>query len=294
MYFPILAARGEENKALMQVACISSTSKVIPILIPFHEEEDQMFSYKSLVSITKFLVDKKNKFILLISNEEDIHELRNNVPDLDSYCIRGFKFKFRDNIKFEESVKYALIHHDQDLSTSFDDRRIEYHVFMPIVSGLHNYIGMYPIRKRVLIEDGFIKHEPNSQYPPPDHFNSQLWRDSKLSSIAGFGDFTILGKDFIPTQQAKQSTVSHVIHLSCQESGTLHVCHYLTTPTQEIDIKNRSISTIKKAYDDLDRHVNSSAKNLIIKLYNRQMPTSLGMYKRIGIIHHIELICSLI
>jgi tRNA(fMet)-specific endonuclease VapC len=67
----------------------------------------------------------------------------------------------------------------------------------------------------------------------------------------------------------------------------LVVYHFLTTPITEPDNRKRSGNTIKQAYDNRSLFLKTVGIDWIIQKHPGS--TSLGMYKRIGIAHHIQL-----
>ncbi|WP_155986062.1 sce7725 family protein [Paenibacillus gorillae] len=219
--------------------------------------------------------------------------MKKSFKDLDDYCIHGYE---SGNVNYQsDKQNIAIIHRNQD-SLVNDSSNLIYNIFMPEVLRFQTYINQYNQGKSVLVEDGFIKHEPNSDYPSHEDFNSELCFTYKNKNVLGFGDFTILENGYQPSGGGKADSVTHVIHLTKKETAStkdkIVVYHYLTTPSEEADNKRRSAKTIAKAYNSRTQFLYTSG----IKLIEGKYPngTSLGMYKRIGVAHHIELIHSLI
>lgn len=294
MYFPYLLARGEEVEAVLATVCTYTDNLVIPILEPFNNnEEDELYSYPKLIKAVRELLNNRKRFVLVITDPSDLDQLRNEFGNLDDYCIHGYD-SLNPNLNNDDR-EIAIIHRSQD--RFIEDRdNIRYNIFMPSVLRFATYLNRYDQAKKVLIEDGFIRHRPNSDYPPVEDFNSELCFTYRDQHILGFGDFTVLSEGDEPSSGGRAGDITHVIHLSLntQVEGLdrIRVYHYLTTPNEEPDTRNRSVRTVQRAYDDRNRFPHTIGINLIEQKINQS--TSLGMYKRIGIAHHIELMHTLL
>jgi hypothetical protein len=293
MYFPYLVVRGEECEAIISTICVYSDNKIIPILEPHHtDDEEDLFFYKSLKKTIKHLLQNKKRFILLVNDEKDVISLKGSFKNFNDYCILGFE-NDNPNLKRLSKSQIAVIHRKQN-NLFKDQDNILFHIFMPSVLRFQTYVSQFDSRKTVLIEDGFICHQPNSEFPPYEDFNSELCFTYKSKNILGFGDFTILPEGYEPCSGAQANFITHVIHLTQKHPNLnkLVVYHFLITPSMEPDNRRRSEATVALAYNN--RHL--FMRTIGIKMLEDKYPsyTSLGMYKRIGIAHHIDLIHSVI
>ncbi len=293
MYFPYLVARGEEANSLKDLTVLGGSSKVIPILQAFSDDDDIKYSYTALMKACRSLIEKKNKFILLVYLDDSLGELE-SISNFNTYCIRGYDYTDYANINFDENLEYALIHH-HPITTINDNELVKYHIFMPSTLMFDTYINSFPNNKIVVLADAFIRHEPNRDYPRIDIFNSELPFTFKSKGYVGFGDFTILPYNSIISGQANANDITHVIHLThIGEDTKLYVDHYLTTPSEEPDNSRRSVKTLNKVKPNISKYTPTCGINKLSTLISTGVATSLGMYKRIGIMHHIELINSII
>ena len=293
MYFPYLIARGEEVEAVLATVCAYTDNLVIPILEPFSNDEDELYSYAKLIKVVRELLNNEKRFVLLINDSSDLDYLREQFSNLDDYCIHGYD-SLNHNLN-NDTNDIAIIHRNPDQFIQ-DQDNIIYNIFMPSVLRFATYLNRYVRDKKVLIEDGFIKHIPNSDYPTVEDFNSEICFTYRDQHILGFGDFTVLSENDEPSSGGRAKEITHVIHLSrsiqAEDLKRIRVYHYLTTPSEEPDVTNRSVSTIQKAYDDRGNFHHTVGINWIEQ--KRGQSTSLGMYKRIGIAHHIELMHTII
>ena len=293
MYFPYLVARGEEVEAVVATVCTYTDNSVIPILEPFNDEDDDVYSYPKLIKVVGRLLDHNKRFVLLVEDSSNLAILRERFNNLDDYCIHGYD-SLNQNLN-DDNNNIAIIHRSADHIIQ-DSNNMIYHIFMPSVLSFSSYLNRYGSEKKVLIEDGFIKHTPNNDYPAVEGFNSELCFTYRENPILGFGDFTILAEDNDISTGARANDITHVIHLSriIQEEDLrrIRIYHYLTNPSEEPDPRNRSIRTIQKAYDDKANFLHTVGIRYIEDKVGQS--TSLGMYKRIGIAHHIELMHTLV
>jgi hypothetical protein len=153
MYFPYLLIRTEEVEAIISSVCTLGDNKVIPILVPYSEDEDELYSYGKLCKVIENLVKSQKHFILLIDHENDLAFLRAKFPDLDSYCIHGYESHNGNYLSVNNGVKLAIIHSDQNHQVK-DNPNILYHIFMPSVLRFGTYINKYSKDKAIFKSPG--------------------------------------------------------------------------------------------------------------------------------------------
>ena len=295
MYFPYLKLRSEEKRAIKETICQYNDNKIIPILEPFDRNEDRYYNNSNLKETVNALIENNVKFILLINSEDDLTSLKNEIQDLahfDDFCIRGY---YNDNRNLPTCLNKpsAIIY--RTTARVDDSDNILYHIFMPAVLRFGSLVNDESFNnKRVKIEDGFICHRPNSDYPIVEDFNSELAFTYRNEGLAGFGDFTILEQGYEAAAGGNANLITSVMHLTKRKDNEnkLEVYHYLTTPAMEPDNATRFAKTVAKAYNDRDRHFHSRGIALLEEIYPNS--TSLAKIKRIGMIHHIEVIHSII
>ncbi len=289
MYFPYLYARGEEANAIATIAeSRIGSSSIIPII-------DNSFDGTNLDSSKKMvgkLIENMRKFILFVNDETELDKYEKEHGNIFyDYCILGGKNYFINNNKF----KYEAILYEQNVNF-VDDSKILYHIFSSENSWLiQPFSNEYGTSKVVVLFDAFKIWEPNINYPNQDLFkNSGICFTYKKMKFAGFGDYTILSKGFSASSGGNAATITHVIHLTKKSknednSDCIVTRHFLTSREEEEDISTRSNKTLKKVVEHKSEFLNSKGLQEIENILNTRGSTSLGMYKRIGIIHHLEL-----
>lgn len=295
MYFPFFLARGEEVEAILATICNYPDNKVIPILQPYTTDEDDTYSYARLVKVVNALVKNQKNFILIVQNEEDLNLLKKTLDngEFDKYCIYGF-YNTNENFRNVSQGKQIAILHEGEILDILDNDNIRYHIFLPTtVSNILYYISKYSKEKIVVIEDGFNKQVTNQLYPSLDIFKSRLCLEYKKMGIVGFGDYTVIGQDSTPGGGGNMNYITHVIHLTTENSQRLEVRHYLTTPIEEPNSAERSRKTLEKAYIEKDKFMFTSGIKMLEDKYHAGT-TSLGTYKRIGMLNHIDVIYNIL
>lgn len=299
MYFPYMKAKSEEVSALVKTLCEGpKCENVIPIIESSPGAEEENKTYSGFNKLVSNLIASKRQFICLVREESDLDDLKREYPEEDFYehCIYGFTNTFPQNYNFKRG---AVIHEEPVMLN--DGSEIEYHIFMPsVLQSDIFYPQKYPKEKQVYISDAFNKYPTNADYPQVDTFNnSQLCYRYKEIGIGGFGDFTILEGNAKSAGGGDQNTVTHIIHLTKEDvsnagNNIIVTKHFLTTPIQEPDITSRSIKTLSKAYEKKDEFIPSKGIEILEEYCRSQRSTSLGMYKRIGMSHHICLMNDII
>lgn len=288
MYFPYLYSRGEEANAIATICQNGFTADtVIPIIDVSQEETTQEAARKMITN----LINNDQYFILLPSFDVDFSVFydRNYESKFYKYCILGTWNYFINDKRFnQEAILYNSLPEDFD-----DNDKIRYHIFLQdAFLGLHNFISKYGYNKVVLIFDAFKVWEPNANFPNQDMFlNSSFCYKYKDLNFAGFGDYTILSSSLPRNTPANAQRITHTIHMTKEsfdgeEKKCIVVRHFLTTPSEEEDITTRSIKTINKVRENQSEFLNTIG---LIELLSLNGGTSLGRYKRIGIMHHIQL-----
>lgn len=299
MYFPYLKSRGEEANAIKEISRENGAfnKMVLPIIEPFSESEGTEYVNKSIIKMVDELMNANKKFIVIVNNESDLDELKKNYSEDKFYenCIFGFLDFFPEEHNFK---KGALIHTSQTIEP-YDNEHILFHIFMPKLMQIgESYLDYFPKNKKVYITDAFKKYPSNSDYPAEDIFenNRFCFKYQKLG-IAGFGDFTILEENFQAASGGNQPLTTHVIHLTkeIKHLGKKYITvnHFLTKPEEEKDISTRSYLTLKKALEHENDFYPSKGIQIIKNCF-KNGSTSLAMYKRIGMLHHIELMNSIV
>ena len=150
--------------------------------------------------------------------------------------------------------------------------------------------------KRVLIRNGFKPQKKNADYPPTEHF-SDLHITFPDEGMNGFGDYLIVGDDYMETGGPAYAVVIHLTYLDNDDD--MFIYHFVSDQTASpTDPGGKFLEALEK----LAKKVNRS-KSLIfesracaeyLELYEKRHYPGLGYIKKLSMQHHIELMADFI
>lgn len=145
---------------------------------------------------------------------------------------------------------------------------------------------------KVLFEDKFDKCERNSDYQKnEDCFFSDNHLFYSEEGYIGFGDYSIIGKDYLESGFAPFAVAMHIVYFA--DDNSLRVHHFVSDSND--DIKNPA----KKFYESVSKmakwtyenHIpNTAGLSLLLEHYKNQTYPGLGSVKKLSLMHHLELI----
>lgn len=291
MYFPYLKIRLYEKSAILNTIMKYEDNKVIPILDPFTNNDIIDFDDFSIgYKLIDFFIESKKKFILIVREQSEIEEISKHIAEGIQYCIFGI---YSSTIEYfvSKDTKIAILHDSDKYRT--DNINILYHIFTKEAQ-FNSFMSNFTKDKKVFLEDAFIACETNRDYPPENMF-SDLYSTYNREYV-GFGDYLTLDRNFKIPDGANMNYITVALHLTYKpvNSNILKIRHYLTTPEDQIECKNRIKTTLKKAYDDRYMFYNTSGIAIMNELVVENKGTNLAKLKQISLQNHIDLIHSLI
>ena len=145
---------------------------------------------------------------------------------------------------------------------------------------------------KVLFEDKFKRCERNSDYKKSeDEFFSEDNLFYKSEDFLGFGDYSIIGKDYLEAGFAPYAVAIHIIYFT--EGKSLRVRHFVSDSNE--DIQNPA----KKFYEAVKQLAEWVEQNeieptlglrMFLEHYKNQTYPGLGSVKKLSLMHHLELI----
>ncbi len=147
-------------------------------------------------------------------------------------------------------------------------------------------------RKKVLFEDKFEKCDRNSDYlKQPDEFFSEDHIFYDEEGYIGFGDYSVIGKDYLEAGFAPYAVAIHILYFA--EDNSLRVHHFVSDSND--DIQNPA----KKFYEAVQKlsiwvrenHIPlTTGLSRFLEHYENQTYPGLGSVKKLSLMHHLELI----
>lgn len=306
MYYPYFRGKQYELVAIRECAALVAENNFVPIIEPV---KDSLSSLKrTLDELTKhnaqFVLIVNPKFGDFKNNPKPLLNdlIRDNLKDYDKLML-GYIADADSNLidiaDFVDEYKdssIALIHYGfpngKDLKDAVNKDIVKKHIFIDGLSG-KLYQKHFKDYERILIRDGFRKRR-NADYPDRDHF-SDLHITYDDEGMNGFGDFLIVGDDYMETGGPAYAVAIHLTYLDKEEN--MFIRHFISdrtdTPTDPAGKFFEALEKLKEEIDDAESMIfKSSASKEFIDLHNRGHFPGLGYVKKLSMLHHIELMAD--
>ncbi|MDB6161464.1 MAG: uncharacterized protein JWO04_5170 [Gammaproteobacteria bacterium] len=144
---------------------------------------------------------------------------------------------------------------------------------------------------RVLLRDGFVRKR-NADYQIIEPF-SDLHATYEDEGMGGFGDFLIVGDDFIEGGGPAYAVAIHLTFINADQDDTMQVYHFISeTRDNPLDPAGKFAEALAKMMETLkhpDSHVlETDAVKEFRSLYEQGHFPGLGYIKKLSMNHHIE------
>lgn len=306
MYYPYFRGKQYELITIRETAKLMASTGFIPIIEPVRE------SISGLQKTLDMLCDEDASAIIVVNPQ--IGEYRDDGSDL--ITLMREKFPDRNNLfwgllltesmqtgeviqncdKFRNQ-QIAFIHSGfsdaQGLTPQLRDRtNISINVF------LDNYCGKLYQRHfsnhgiKILIHDGFQPRR-NRDHPDTAEFFSELHATFEFENMDGFGDFLIVGKEYIDAGGPAYTIAIHLTYIDNEKDNEMHIRHFKSirqdTPKDPAGKFAEALDKLIIAIDDSDsKFIGSSAITEFRDLHRRGHYPGLGYVKKLSMKHHIE------
>ena len=146
-------------------------------------------------------------------------------------------------------------------------------------------------KSKVLFGDKFIKRDKNADYPR-DEFFSDDHIDYEDENYVGFGDYSIVGDNFVESGYAPYAVVIHIVYFA--DDNTLRIRHFVSD--SNLDTKDvagkyyEAVTKLKKWYDAGQlKQLTTALTSFLTHAENGYYP-GLPTIKKLSIMHHLELV----
>ena len=145
--------------------------------------------------------------------------------------------------------------------------------------------------KRVLLRDGFERRR-NADHPPIELF-SDLHVTYEEEDMDGFGDFLIVGDDYIEGGGPAYAVAIHLTFIDPDKDDVMYIYHFVSTtrdtPTDPAGKFGQALEKlIKKLDSGKSNLLESSAITEFRDLHAKSHFPGLGYVKKLSMNHHIE------
>lgn len=296
MYFPYLRGRQYDLLALKELAQKNLISKnILPVIEPVKMSSTlngtiQMYNNKALklaIILNPTVVDLteedslslyeqlNDRIIPAVIMNEDTEHVVNNI------MYKGFQ---------KEDILVILNERDyvDDYKRIFGMSGTNYTLF-PDERALRRTVA----QKKVLFEDKFNKLVKNADYARnEDEFFSEDHLFYSGEGYDGFGDYSIIGKNYDESGFAPRAVAIHIVYFDSEKNLRVH--HFVSDSNYGIeDIAGKyyeAVTKLKKWYEDGNENQRTSALTVLLEHADTGYFPGLPTIKKISIMHHIELV----
>lgn len=311
MYFPYLRGKQFELIALRELADVLNPSKVIPIIEPLKANT------KSVETAIRKLASKDIRVQLIVNPQygelvgkpnEVTNCIARQVRDGATNIIPTFLVNSNRDYTLLRSIisdkgydisGYALIHLNQigetdGLSTLAKSTNCLYSTIQ--INQLFALQRKYRPTPLAFLNDPFVKQQKNADYVhEDDEVFSSDYLYYKDEGYAAFGDYLTIGEDFVDGGMLPYAVVIHLTYKD-ENSEDIRIHHFVSDSNDDYnDPGGKFYEALSKLVAFVDaRGTDSLAVRQFKDYYNRQAFPGLGVIKKLSIMHHIELVQSLI
>lgn len=305
MYYPILKAKRHELNTLFDLAPILPAAKYKPVIEPVNAK------YKPLIATIEQL-HSNSVSPLVVVNPSQGHFAKNSSAGLFGQLQADPKSanKFVPCIKVKDaadsvalsllaSYPNAAIYLENDIGAGslsilnsascvlLNQQKVD----DSIVDKLNNV---------VVYSDSFAKKKRNADYTSKSFYSGLHVSYKKKSNVSGFGDFTIMGEEYLDSGGPAYVVAIHVSYIDSVAPNSMHVHHYCSTVDDKLP--TNAGSKYKEALVKMFAFVaaNPTVYDNTLGLSEFRASHSvmhfpgLGLVKEMSMKHHIESLCNYI
>ncbi|SEJ73003.1 hypothetical protein SAMN05216327_117127 [Dyadobacter sp. SG02] len=312
MYLPFLRGKQFELLALRELTTLPLVAtKVTPIIEPVKKDLKSVetairtlstYGINVLLIVNPEQGDLKKDYVLI---EQSIDRLRKSGLDniVPTYIIaneRDFTFFSADaKSRGYLTTGYALVHLNQiskaaELKEIAANSNLRYNLIH--VNHLIALRRGFPISSLGILSDPFVKQKRNVDYEESedeifssDHF---YYRDEGFTA---FSDYLTIGTEYIEGGMLPYAVVIHLTYKD-KESENVRIRHFLSDNNLDTsDTAGKFGEALAKLVEFIDEQgIHTLASEQFRDYHNRGAYPGLGVIKKLSLMHHIELIQSLI
>lgn len=299
MYFPYFRGRQYELLALKELASKSLiTNSVVPVIEPV----------KLIPALNNSLSAFKNAdlpvALILNPNVGDltdepamINDLFERISDASSHLIPALLLNESFSTALEKANEHGIA--PDSLLVVFDNR--DY--VKTYQSFTDSYMPRYTLcpdersirrtirSNKVLFENRFKKRSRNADYPL-DEFYSDDHLDFEADNYVGFGDYSIVGEEYIESGFAPYAVAIHIVYFDTDNS--MRIKHFISDSNDDIyDVAGKFYEAVSKLHhwyisEHQDRQLTAGLQ-ILLDHYEHKTYPGLPTLKKLSIMHHLEL-----
>lgn len=146
-------------------------------------------------------------------------------------------------------------------------------------------------QNKVLFEDKFIRQQRNADYPEDEFFSEDhlFYADE---GYKGFGDYSIVGNDYIESSFAPYAVAIHIVYFD--RDMALRIRHFISDSNEDItDVAGKfseAVSKLEAWYQSVETKQMTRGLDTLLRHYSNGTYPGLPTLKKLSIMHHLELV----
>jgi len=297
MYFPYLRGRQYELLALRElVQGDLLSSRIIPVVEPIKRTSTFNGAVKMFVDKNQPLALILNPAVGDLSNGNAVGEV---LPFISGSVIPSVIMS-KDTTAVMAALSAGKISVSDVLVIMINRDFID--AYQRLSSDVPPKFTMFPderafrnaiSKNKVMFGDKFSKQEKNADYlKQEDEFYSDDHLYFNGEGFAGFGDYSVIGKEYSESGFAPYAVAIHIVYFS--EDNTLRVRHFVSNSNDDIsDVAGKFHEAVMKLkqwyYAGQSQQLTTALSTLLSHAENGYYP-GLPTIKKLSIMHHLELV----
>lgn len=312
MYFPFLRGKQFELISLRELVSLPiDPTKVSPIIEPVKKNLNTIATAAKALKAIEIKVQlivnpqygdlkgKMDEILHFIAIQEASFGIDNLIPTFLIQTSNDFRsfHSFRTNPTWSGDP-FSLIHLKQIAEV---DKIVQFMAGAQVFANIIHVNQILALRRKFgpipssLLADPFNHQQRNSDYLDiEDEFFSNDYLYYSEEGYAGFSDYLTIGSDFIEGGRLPYAVVIHLIYLDTG-SGDIRIHHFISdTNYDDSDTAGKFYEALSKLVNFVDTHSipETIAISKFKEYYDSQTYPGLGVIKKLSMMHHIELMQS--
>ena len=306
MYFPILRGRQNELIAIRDLVDADLLGPVIPVIEPVKASSTLIRTLESFVLREHECYVVMNPAVGVFERELQLTPtFENTFREIVSEGGSWIKpcFRVSDNMldcihcvqKNGIDTSCAAVIYDRNYDEVYHRAIIDNSFGLCFVNDAarRRVRGM----ERILLSDPFHVLPRNADYrKTPDEFFSEDHQYYGDDGYTGFADYSVVGSAYSEGGFRPRAVAIHIVYE--YDDGSLHIHHAVSEDSDFMDVASLYSNALEKLFtwiEDMGRNIgDTSGLKHLRASYNDQSFPGLGMAKRWSIMHHLELVSTLL
>jgi len=306
MYYPYYRGKQYELITIRETAALMAQSGFVPIIEPVREQTS------GLKKALEALDERDAKVVVIVNPQIGDHSsdgseilslIRNDFGDYSNLMI-GIQLTEETNAEDiltacdqNPNRQIALVHSGfadaKALSKSLEENKnVSTSIFLEDYCGKLYRRHFKSHETKVLVRDGFERRR-NRDHPDSPEFFSDLHVTFEEENMDGFGDFLIVGNEYLEGGGPAYTIAIHLTYIDSDRDDEMHIRHFKSdrqdTPKDPAGKFAEALGKLVRVVDAGDsKFVETTAIQEFRDLHDRGHYPGLGYVKKLSMKHHVE------